>query len=66
LKIQHSEPYAPLRAAAYPALGDQLDAVLKLAQALHQKGIELPDETRAWIEKCEEVKQRYPKPTSRP
>jgi len=61
LKITHHEPYGRLRARAYPPVGEQMDAILKLVQALYAQGIKLPDETRAWMEKCEAVKQRYVK-----
>jgi len=61
MKIRHIEPYAPLRRQAYPSIGEQLDAILKMAQALQQQGIALPDETQAWIAKCQAVKQRYAK-----
>lgn len=61
MKIQHREPYGPLRAAAYPPVGDQLDAVVKLANALHEQGISLPPEVMEWVEACMTVKRRYPK-----
>jgi len=68
MKIRHHEPYAPLRRRAYPSVGEQLDAVLKMAQALQEQGIALPDETQAWIAQCQAVKQRYVKkiPAPRP
>jgi len=66
MKIRHTEPYAPLRRQAYPSVGEQLDAVLKMAQALQQQGITLPDETQAWIAQCQAVKQRYAKQASIP
>lgn len=61
MKLRHSEPYAPLRAKAYPELGAQLDAVMKLAQALKEQGFELPPETQAWVDRCMAVKARHPK-----
>lgn len=61
LKIQHHEPYGPLRRAAYPAIQDQLDAIMKMAQALHDQGISLPPETMQWVDQCQRVKARYPK-----
>jgi len=64
MKIRHSEPYANLRRQEYPAVGEQLDAVLKMAQALQEQGIELPKETQTWIAQCQAVKQRYAKPPS--
>lgn len=61
MKIRHSESYVPLRSAAYPQIGEQLDAIYKLAASLQAQGIELPEETLQWIDKCREVKARYPK-----
>ena len=64
MKIHHSEPYAPLRQKAYPAFGEQLDALLKLAVALQAQGIELPEDTVKWINNCIAVKEKYKKPSS--
>jgi len=50
-----------LRRNAYPDVGEQLDALYKLAAALRAQGISLPDEVQQWIESCAEVKQRFPK-----
>src|SRR3546814_20775582 len=41
-KIQHKEPHGPLRAAEYPPITDQIDAIFKLAKALREQGINLP------------------------
>lgn len=62
MKIRHREPFGPLRARAYPPIGDQLDAILKLAQHLQSTGQALPDAVANWIEECNSVKRRYPKP----
>ncbi|WP_395757103.1 hypothetical protein [Achromobacter sp. EB05] len=62
MKIRHYEPYAPLRARAYPAIGDQLDAIMKFAAHLQASGQALPDEVTSWVAQCHNVKQRYPKP----
>jgi len=64
MKIRHSEHYAPLRRREYPAVGEQLDAILKLAQALQKQGIDLPEETCVWIAQCQAVKDRYTKKAS--
>ncbi|MBR8653984.1 hypothetical protein KDH83_11785 [Achromobacter sp. Marseille-Q0513] len=66
MKIQHSEPYTPLRARAYPAIGDQLDAIMKFASFLHESGQELPGPVLDWVVQCQGVKQRYPKPVQQP
>ena len=63
MKIKHSTPYAPLRAAAYPPVGEQLDAIMKMAQALKAQGISLPAEAYTWIDQCEQVKARFKKPS---
>ena len=63
MKIRHYEPYAPLRARAYPAIGDQLAAIMKFAAHLQASGQALPDEVTSWVAQCRSVKQRYPKPT---
>jgi len=61
LKINHAEDYRAMRQKAYPPIGDQLDAVMKLANVLGAYGIALPLETREWIEACQKVKDQYPK-----
>lgn len=61
MKIQHNEDYVPLRKKEYPAIGEQLDALMKLAQALQTQGIELPSETLEWISKCNKVKTKFKK-----
>lgn len=51
-----------MRAAAYPEIGDQLDAMVKLGLALRAQGIDLPEDVTAWLDKCEAVKLKHPKP----
>ena len=63
MKIRHSEPHGPLRAKAYPDVGDQLDTVMKLADALRAQGIWLPQEVHEWIDQCKAVKNKYKKRT---
>lgn len=58
--INHSRDYREVRKAEYPDIGDQLDAVFKLAQYLQDLGHPLPPETRHWIEQCQQVKDQYP------
>lgn len=50
------------RAAEYPPVGDQLDALMKLARAIMDAGISLPVDTVALVEQCEAVKASLPKP----
>lgn len=54
--------YRELRARAYPPVRDQLDAIYKLAQAMRDAGTPLPPEVEQWIDACQAVKQKYPKP----
>lgn len=62
MKIRHSEPYDRLRREAYPEVGEQLDAIAKLAAALREQGVPLPEETSRWLDRCLSVKKKYPKP----
>lgn len=49
------------RRSEYPPIGDQLDALVKWFDALLKSGVELPPETKAWVDQCLEVKSKYPK-----
>lgn len=60
-KIQHSEDYRQLRRREYPSVGDQLDVLVKLTQALKEQGVELPTEVTQWVENCLAVKAKYRK-----
>lgn len=63
MKIRHSEPYEGLRRGAYPPVTDQLDAIMKLAEALLAQGIVLPDEVQSWVKACRAVKDQFRKPS---
>lgn len=56
MEIKHSEPYSPLRAKEYPALGDQLDM---LWHAMNQE--QLP-RVEPFYSAIKAVKDKYPKP----
>lgn len=60
-KLHHRTDYRKHRGAAYPPVGDALDAIAKGFRALAE-GKPLPAETLAWIEACEAVKATYRKP----
>lgn len=61
LKIHHqANDHAERRRREYPDIGDQLDAVYKLARKLREQGHQLPPETEQWIDHCQEVKTKYP------
>ena len=62
MRIHHTPEHKKARAAAYPSIGDQLDAIRKAFGLLHANGVELPDETLACLMRCQEVKTKYPKP----
>ena len=61
MKIHHKVDVGPLREAAYMALGDQLDAIMKGFAALQSAGIKLAPETEKWVEHCQKVKESLPK-----
>lgn len=52
-----SELYKEKRAAEYPSVGDQLDAIWKAL-----KGLKLSPEVLEVLNKIESVKTKYPKP----
>lgn len=58
--INHKSDYREKRKEAYPPIGDQLDAVYKLALAL-ENTIELPIEVKQWINELTSVKTKYKK-----
>jgi hypothetical protein len=60
-KILHRDPYAAARRAAYPPIGDQLDAIMKLATQLWEQGVPMSDDVTQWISACQKVKDHYPK-----
>lgn len=61
MKIHHEVDAAPLRAAAYMPIGDQIDAIMKALAQLGAQGIQLPPETASWIDHCQQVKAKYKK-----
>ena len=62
MKIEHTRSYTAARRAEYPPVGDQLDAVFKLATFLAETGTLLPAEVHTWVQQIQAVKDRYPKP----
>lgn len=58
--ISHKRCYKEARLKEYPPIGDQLDAVYKLAKAL-QGAIELPPDVLKWIADIDEVKTKFKK-----
>ncbi|MGN5479538.1 hypothetical protein ACTMU2_29390 [Cupriavidus basilensis] len=60
-RIVLASDYGALRAAAYPAVGDQLEAMWK---AIAAAGVPLPAQAIDVLAKIDEVKQDYPKPDS--
>jgi hypothetical protein len=61
-KIKITTDYRERRAKAYPALGDQIDAISKGFRALIDAGISLPPETVSWVEQVDAVKAKFKKP----
>lgn len=66
MKITVEQNYAELRKSNYPATGEQFDALFKLARAMREAGLELPTDVVAWIERCQAIKDQYPKPNASP
>lgn len=60
MKIVHKSDYVQKRRMAYPAIGDQLDAIYKLAAHMKEKGEPLPPDVERWIQQCKSVKDKYP------
>ena len=58
MKIVHRRDYREARASEYPALGDQLDALMKHFAAMP----DIPKGLGEWIDACQAVKEKYPKP----
>lgn len=52
--------YKELRQEEYPPIGDQLDAIYKLTEAL-QETLNLPPEVQSWISELDAVKAKFPK-----
>lgn len=61
LKIHHQpNNHAERRQREYPDIGDQLDAVYKLARHLQEQGQQLPPDVDKWVAQCRAVKEKYP------
>ena len=58
MKIRHVRDYAEARREDYPALGDQLDALMKHFSSLP----EIPADLQDWVAACQAVKDKFPKP----
>ncbi len=58
MKIKHDADYRQKRAAEYPDIGDQLDAIWK---ELEQRPL-LVSDAKNMLNRVKEIKQRYPKP----
>jgi hypothetical protein len=60
MKITHYNDHRPLRAAAYPSIGDQLDAIWKMLETLHPVSSSV--EAEAMRDRIRAVKVQFPKP----
>jgi hypothetical protein len=58
MKITHYDDHRPERAAAYPSVGEQLDAIWKF---IEQSGVAMPVQTAEMLERIKAVKERFPK-----
>jgi hypothetical protein len=64
MKIIHYDDHVKARAAAYPDVGDQLDALWKLFNHLYEAGEFPVPAAQAMRERLADVKARYPKKPS--
>jgi hypothetical protein len=60
--IRIDADYATARKAAYPDIGDQLDAIHKLLDAI-RRSEPAPAEALAVLDRVQAVKATYPKPS---
>ena len=58
MKIAHQSDYAVRRAAEYPPIADQLDALWKIIQA---SNILIPAEPKSMADAIRSIKSKYPK-----
>jgi hypothetical protein len=65
MRIKATRDPLEARRTEYPQLGDQMDAMLALAEALEKQGIQLPQKTKDWISTCNRIKKKYPVKTPR-
>lgn len=61
MKLEIEQSYSELRLKNYLTIGDQLDSIFKMAKALKESGINLPEDVLLWIDSCQSVKDKYPK-----
>lgn len=59
MKVTVEQNYRELRQVAYEDIGNQLDALFKLAKALKEQGIVLPTDTLNWIDSCQSIKDKF-------
>lgn len=62
IEHKNTKSYKELRKENYPDIGEQLDAIYKLTEAL-QETLKLPPEVQSWLSDLRAVKASYPKPT---
>ena len=61
MNIHHqTNNHAERRRKEYPEIGDQLDAIYKLAVHLQEEGVELPESVLEWMRCCRKVKDNFP------
>ena len=61
MKIHTKADYRMVRKARYPDVGDQLDAIVALADYLRANGHQLPGKTQLWLDSCLDIKKRVQK-----
>lgn len=61
MKINHKENPIPLRVQSYPSIGDQLDALYKGFKEMQEKGQDLPESIKRWLDDIDHVKNTFKK-----
>lgn len=61
VRLHHATPHGSHRVEDYPQVGEALDAISKALRAIID-GKPIPQDAVDWVQRCEAVKARYPKP----
>lgn len=61
MKLTIGKDYKEERRKAYMEVGEQLDAILALANTLKENGLSLPEKVEDWISHCSAVKSSISK-----
>ncbi len=60
--LKHKRGHRLPRAQEYPFHGEALDAMREGWRALQEQGMTLPPKLVEYLDSCDEIKKKYPKP----